>query len=111
MKKAKNFLIMTAGCVLLAMGVYFFKIPNGFATGGVTGIGTILAKIIPGITAGAWIWILNITLLILGFIFLGSKNGFKTVYCSMLYSAITYVLEIVIPVTEPLSNQPLLELI
>lgn len=111
MKKAKNFMIMTAGCVLLAMGVYFFKIPNGFATGGVTGIGTILAKITPGITAGAWIWILNIALLILGFIFLGSKNGFKTVYCSMLYSAITYVLEIVIPVTEPLSNQPLLELI
>lgn len=69
------------------------------------------SEIIPGITAGAWIWILNIALLILGFIFLGSKNGFKTVYCSMLYSAITYVLEIVVPVTEPLSNQPLLELI
>lgn len=111
MKKAKNFLIMTAGCVLLAIGVYFFKIPNGFATGGVTGIGTILAKIIPGITAGAWIWILNIALLILGFIFLGGKTGFKTVYCSMLYSAITYVLEIVIPITGPLSNQPLLELV
>lgn len=111
MKKAKNFLIMTAGCVLLAMGVYFFKIPNGFATGGVTGIGTILAKVTPGITAGAWIWILNILLLILGFIFLGKQNGIKTVYCSMLYSAITYVLEIVIPITEPLSNQPLLELV
>ena len=111
MKKAKTLLMMTAGCILLATGVYFFKIPNGFATGGVTGIGTILAKIIPGITAGAWIWILNIALLILGFIFLGSKNGFKTVYCSMLYSAITYVLEIVVPVTAPLSNQPLLELI
>ena len=111
MKKATTFLMMTLGCIFLALGVYFFKIPNGFATGGVTGIGTILAKIIPGITAGAWIWILNIVLLVLGFIFLGSKNGFKTVYCSMLYSAITYVLEIVVPVTEPLSNQPLLELI
>ena len=111
MKKIKTFLMMTLGCILLAIGVYFFKIPNGFATGGVTGIGTILAKIIPGITAGAWIWILNIALLILGSIFLGSKTGFKTVYCSMLYSAITYVLEIVVPVTEPLSNQPLLELI
>lgn len=111
MKKAKTFLMMTLGCILLAMGVYFFKIPNGFATGGVTGIGTILAKLIPGITAGAWIWILNILLLVLGFLFLGTKNGFKTVYCSMLYSAITYVLEIVVPVTAPLSNQPLLELI
>lgn len=110
MKKINNFIIMTMGCILLAVGVYFFKIPNGFATGGVTGIGTILAKITP-ISPGTWIWGLNIVLLILGFIFLGKGNGIKTVYCSMLYSAITYVLEIVVPLTEPLSNQPLLELV
>ncbi len=110
MKKIKNFMIMTIGCVLLAIGVYFFKIPNGFATGGVTGIGTVLAKLTP-ISPGTWIWALNIVLLLLGFVFLGKGNGFKTVYCSMLYSAITYVLEIVVPLTEPLSNQPLLELV
>lgn len=111
MEKFKNFAIMTCGCVLLAVGVYFFKIPNGFATGGVTGIGTVLAKITPLISAGAWIWILNVLLLLVGFIFLGKQNGIKTVYCSMLYSAITYVLEIVVPITEPLSDQPLLELV
>ena len=110
MKKVKSFFVMTMGCVLLAIGVYFFKIPNGFATGGVTGIGTILAKITP-ISPGTWIWGLNIFLLIMGFIFLGKQNGVKTVYCSMLYSAITYVLEVVVPITEPLSNQPLLELV
>ncbi len=110
MKKIKNFLMMTAGCILLAVGVYFFKIPNGFATGGVTGIGTILAKITP-ISAGMWIWGLNVFLLIIGFIFLGKGNGIKTVYCSMLYSALTYVFEIVVPLSEPLSDQPLLELV
>lgn len=110
MKKLKSSGMMTLGCVLLALGVYFFKIPNGFATGGVTGIGTILGKLTP-ITPGLWIWILNIVLLLLGFLFLGKENGIKTVYCSMLYSAITYVLELVVPVTEPLSNQPLLELV
>ncbi|MBQ2695836.1 MAG: YitT family protein [Clostridia bacterium] len=109
-KKLSNFFMMTLGCIFLATGVYFFKIPNGFATGGVTGIGTILAKITP-ISAGIWIWTLNIVLLILGFIFLGKGNGFKTVYCSMFYSAITYVLEFVVPLSEPLSNQPLLELV
>lgn len=101
---------MTAGCILLAAGVYFFKIPNGFATGGVTGIGTVLAALTP-ISAGIWIWILNIGLLILGFIFLGKGNGIKTVYCSMLYSAITVGFERWIPLTEPLSNQPLMELV
>lgn len=110
MKKIKSFMTMTLGCVLLAIGVYFFKIPNGFATGGVTGIGTILAKITP-ITPGTWIWALNILLLLLGFVFLGKGNGVKTVYCSMFYSAVTYVFELVVPLDQPLSNQPLLELV
>ncbi len=105
----KNFIGMTMGCVLLAFGVYFFKIPNGFATGGVTGIGTVLGKITP-ITPALWIWILNISLLLLGFLFLGKQNGFWTIYCSMLYSAITYVLELVIPISAPLTNQPFMEL-
>ncbi len=72
-EKYKSFLLMNIGCILLSFGVYFFKIPNGFATGGVTGIGTILGHITP-ITPAAWIWILNIVLLFLGFIFLGRKT-------------------------------------
>lgn len=107
--KLYKFAFMNLGCVLLSFGVYFFKIPNGFATGGVTGVGTILGKITP-ISPAAWIWILNIVLLLLGFIFLGKKNGIKTVYCSMLYSAITYVLEVFLPVKSPLTNQPFMEL-
>ena len=104
MKKENKFLkfiMMTLGSVLLAVGVYFFKIPNGFATGGVSGIGTILAKITP-ISAGVWIWALNILLLILGFLLLGKENGIKTIYCSMLYSALTYVFEVIAPLSAPL---------
>lgn len=104
-----SFLMMNLGCVLLAAGVYFFKIPNGFTTGGVSGMGTILGKITP-ISPAAWIWILNIGLLVLGFLFLGRQTGIKTVYCSMLYSALTYAWEKVVPVTEPLTDQPFLEL-
>lgn len=110
MKKIKSFIIMNLGCILLSMGVYFFKIPNGFSTGGVTGIGTILSQLTP-LSAGLWIWILNILLLFVGFIFLGRSTGFKTVYCSMFYSALTYVFEVFIPLSSPLSNEPFLELI
>lgn len=113
MKKTKdvtNFLMMSLGCIFLSFGVYFFKIPNGFATGGVTGIGTVLGKITP-LTPAVWIWMLNIVLLILGFLFLGRQNGMRTVYCSMLYSAITYGLEVFFPLTEPLTNQPFMELV
>ena len=101
---------MNLGCILLSAGVYFFKIPNGFATGGVTGIGTILGKLFP-ITPAVWIWSINIGLLIVGFFFLGWRNSFKTIYCSMFYSALTYVFERLIPLSSPLTNQPLLELV
>ncbi len=109
-EKLKIFIFMNIGCLLLSAGVYFFKIPNGFATGGVTGIGTILGKISP-ITPATWIWILNIALLLLGFLFLGWRNCFKTIYCSMFYSAVTYLFELFIPLSAPLTNQPLLELV
>jgi len=110
MKKIKRFLFMNLGCILLAVGIYFFKIPNGFVTGGVSGIGTLFGKITP-ISPAVWIWILNIVLMLLGFVLLGKQNGVKTVYCSMLYSAIMYFLEKYFVIGMPLSDQPLLELI
>ena len=108
--RGKKFLFMNLGCIFIAIGVYFFKIPNGFATGGVTGIGTVLGKV-TAISPAVWIWILNIVLLLLGFLFLGKENGIKTVYCSMLYYAITYVLEVLVPISQPLTNQPFMELL
>ena len=102
--------MMNLGIIFMAVGIYFFKIPNGFSTGGVTGIGTVLAKVTP-ITPGMWIWILNIALLLVGFAVLGKSTGIKTVYCSMMYSALTYVFEVFIPLDAPLSHQPFLELV
>lgn len=107
--KFLRLLTMNLGCVLLAIGVYFFKIPNGFTTGGVSGIGTLLGNV-TSISPGAWIWILNGALLVLGFVFLGRQTGIKTVYCSMLYSAITFLLEKIVPINGPLTDQPFLEL-
>ncbi len=47
MKAFKDYMMITLGTVLLTCGVYFFKIPNGFSTGGVSGIGTLLGNITP----------------------------------------------------------------
>lgn len=112
MKKGiKEYSLIILGTLMLTVGVYFFKIPNGFATGGVSGVGTILGKITPNISSGSWILIINVVLLILGFAFLGKSNGIKTVFCSLLFSLMTYALEFLVPMTKPLTNQPLLELV
>ena len=55
-------------------------------------------------------WIINIILLIIGFIILGRGFGVLTVYCSMLLSFLTWLFEKVIPLSKPLTDQPFLEL-
>ncbi len=107
----KGWVLMTVGTILMSIGVYFFKIPNGFATGGVSGIGTILVKALPILSAGQWITAINAALLILGFVCLGRTIGVRTVWCSALFSLSISALEVLTPVLQPLTNQPLLELI
>ncbi len=105
----KDYLYMTLGTILMTVGVYFFKIPNGFSTGGVSGIGTLLGKITP-ISPSTWISILNVALLVIGFLILGRELGIRTVYCSLLFSALTQLAEKFIPLAAPLTDQPFLEL-
>ena len=38
----KEYVIITAASLLVAVGIYFFKFPNHFSTGGVSGISVIL---------------------------------------------------------------------
>ena len=88
---------MTAGVTLVAIGVYFFKFPNNFSTGGVSGLAVILAPLSP------WPWlsasVINNVL-----------NILRTVYCSVLYSAVIQVFEWVCPMSAPLTDEKLLEL-
>ena len=117
--KLKNFALMNLGILLTTVGVYFFKIPNGFSTGGVSGIAVIVAgfanQYLPGIaqylTSGNVLTVINVLLLIVGFIFLGKGFSIKTVYCSLLFSFGTFALEHLIPMSGPFTNQPFLELV
>ena len=109
-KLAQDYLVMILGTALMSAGVYFFKIPNGFSTGGVSGLSTLLGTLTP-VSAPTWISIFNVALLLIGFLFLGKSTGVRTVFCSLLYSGITQALEFLVPLKAPLTDQPLLELI
>lgn len=110
MKTIKSYLWISFGTVLLTAGVYFFKIPNGFSTGGVSGIGTLLGKLTP-LSPAMWISFLTIFCLIISFAVLGKTTGIKTVYCSLLFSGLTQVFEWTLPLKNPLTDQPFLELV
>lgn len=110
LKKVLYWVVLNAGTLLLAAGVYFFKAPNNFATGGVSGISIILNKFIPVLGQTEIMMIINVLLLIIGFIFLGRGCTFKTVYCSLVYSLEMQAMKY-IPVKLPLTDQTFLEFV
>lgn len=110
-KQAKEWLLMTLGTLLLAAGVYFFKFPNNFSTGGVSGISVILGSYFPNITPGDFVMVINIALLIIGFAVFGRSFGVRTCYCSLLMSIFIWVMERLLPLSAPMTSQPLMELI
>ena len=93
----KAFLLVNLGVLLLTTGVYFFKLPNNFSTGGVSGISIILGSLIPGISTATLMAVINILLLVLGYLFLGRQFGFWTTYCSLMYSFETWALSACFP--------------
>ncbi len=105
----KNFILMTASTLIMAVGVYFFKFANNFTFGGITGLAVLVAK--TGIlSASDFTFITNMLLLVIGFFVLGKKFAAKTGYCSILLSVSLSVLERIYPMNHPLTDQPILEL-
>lgn len=107
--QAKNFVLLTVSTLLSAVGIYFFKFANNFTFGGITGLAVLVAK--SGIiSASDFSFIANILLLIIGWIVLGKKFATKTAYCTILLSFSLSALERIYPLSHPLTNEPLLEL-
>ncbi len=106
--------VLNLGTLLLAAGIYFFKNPNNFATGGVSGIAIILSKFttkyVAWLDAAFLIQVLNVILLVIGFIFLGKGCTFKTTYCSLVYTAEMQLFKL-IPLELPLTDSIFLEFV
>lgn len=108
----KTFALMTFGSVLVAVGVYFFKFPNHFSMGGVSGLSILLGQLIPShlVTPATINTGITLLFLVLGFLILDKSFGLKTVYCSLLYSLLIQLLEHFFPLSAPLTDQKMLEL-
>lgn len=104
----REYFFLTVATLIMVVGIYFFKFPNNFCFGGVTGI----AVLFSGFTifnAADLTFIMNMALLVVGFIFVGRSFGVKTVYVSILMSVALSFLDKVYPLTKPLTNEPVLE--
>lgn len=106
----REFLLLTLGTALVAFGVYFFKFPNQFSTGGVTGIAVLLSAVVPSVSSSLFASVINLAFLVLGFVVLNRGFGIRTVYCSLLFSGLLSLLEWLVPMSAPLTDQKMLEL-
>lgn len=114
MSKVKKTLLeygmLTLGTYVMVIGIYAFKFPNNFSFGGVSGLAIVLSELLPT-TPGNMTFIINMVLLVIGFLFLGKDFGIKTAYISILMSVGISFSERIYPMTHPLTEEPLLELI
>ena len=101
--------LITVSIWIMVVGIYFFKFPNHFAFGGITGFSTVVSQLTHW-SASDFTSVTNTALLLLGFLFLGKGFGLKTVYATMVMSVSLSLLERFCPLSAPLTSQPLLEL-
>ncbi len=110
-KRIIDFLLINLGLLLVGLGICLFKIPNHFATGGVSGLAIIISDFFPRIDVGPIMLIINLLLILVGYFYLGKDFGSKTVYSSFALSAIVWIIQKLIPLKAPLTNDALLELV
>jgi uncharacterized membrane-anchored protein YitT (DUF2179 family) len=106
----KEFLIITLGVTIVAAAVFFFMLPSHVSVGSATALAMVLSNFVP-LPVSAITLIMNIFLLIIGFLLIGPEFGVKTVYCAVLMPAILRVFEVLFPDFQSLTQDPFLDMI
>ncbi len=105
-----DFLIITFATALVSLAVYFFMIPSSVSVGSVAALAMVLGNFIP-LSVATLTMIMNVGLLILGFLLVGKEFGIKTVYTATLMPALMGVLEVVFPNHGSLTQDQTLDVV
>ncbi|MGL5648564.1 MAG: YitT family protein [Clostridium sp.] len=89
----KDYIMITFGIILVAVGVDYFFAPNDLAAGGVTGLAIVINKFLPSIDIGLITLIVNLILFGIAFMFIDGNFGGRTIYASILLSVIIWFIE------------------
>lgn len=109
-EKIKEFIVITLATIVAAASVFFFLVPSNVSVGSVSGLAIIIANFIP-LSVATITMILNVILLIIGFILIGKEFGAKTVYTSLLVPATMWVFEIIFPNFQSITGDQTLDVI
>ena len=106
----KEFAIITVGTAIVAAAVFFFMMPSHVSVGSGAALAMVLSNFI-SLSVSTITLIMNIVLLIIGFLLVGPEFGIKTVYCAILMPLIMGVFEWIFPDFQSITQDPLLDVI
>ncbi len=106
----KDYLIITLGIFIAAVAVYFFLVPSGVTVGSASGFGVIISYFVP-LPLSTITFIINLVLLIIGFILIGRDFGVKTVYSSLSLSVFLGIFEKIFPNQQPIMGDQFVDMI
>ena len=110
LRNLKEFAIITFGAAAGAAAIFFFMLPSNVAVGSISALSMILSNFI-ALPISIISLILNVVLLIIGFILVGSEFGIKTVYTSIIIPLFIGVFELSFPNFQSLTQDPLLDVL
>lgn len=90
-------IVMTVAVFICAVAIYYFLYPSGLITGSATGIAIVFNRLLPAISIGNYILIINVSLLVIAFFVLGPEFGAKTVYTSIILGPFVDLLDAIAP--------------
>ena len=109
-RNLREFFNITVGTIIVAAAVYFFMYPSHVTVGSAAGLALVISEFVP-LPASLITMIMNVGLLIIGFLLVGPEFGIKTVYCSVLMPLIMGLFEILFPDFQSITQDPLLDVI
>ena len=109
-KTIEEFAIITVGTIIVAVAVFFFMMPSHVSVGSGAALAMVLSNFIP-LSVSTITLIMNVGLLIIGFLLIGPEFGIKTVYCAILMPVVVGVFERVFPDFQSITQDPLLDVI
>ena len=109
-EKVFDFLIITLATIGTGAAVFFFLLPSHVSVGSISALAMVVSNFVP-LSVSAITMIMNIALLVAGFLLIGKDFGIKTVYTSLLLPVSMGVFEQIFPNNASLTNVPFLDML
>lgn len=107
---AKEYVTLIVGMFIISAAVYYLMMPSKIVVGSISGLVMVLSNFLP-FKISTMTLVLNVALLLLGFVFIGKEFGAKTVITSIMLPVYLRIFEVVTPNVPALTDDPLVNTI